>query len=260
MKQRLDYAEVLDLFLWTMDKLARPTFNNLLAGYEEYEHRGESRALFHELERRQFLQRTGDGPRATYRITAEGVRRAQVDDPTVSWDTRWDGAWRVVTFDLPEVRRKDRQILWRALRARKLGLLQRSVWIWPHSLEAILAEIVDTEGVPECFCGFTARELFLCTTPEVVASAWDWKRIGQRHEEYLRHPSLTGNPAAAVRDLGCLAALARCERWVYQSAFSLDPLLSRSLWPRGYRGADVQQMHLRVRRLLALRFVELAGN
>ena len=258
MKHRLDYAEVLDLFLWAMDKLSRPTLHNLLAGYEEYEHRGENRALFHELKRRQLLRQTGTGPRATYRITAEGVRRAQVDDPSTGWDTPWDGAWRVVTFDLPEVRRKDRQLLWRALRARKLGLLQRSVWIWPHSLEAILKEIVDAEGVPECFCGFTARELFLCTTEEVVASAWDWKRIGHRQEEYLHHPSLSGDPTAAIRDLGRLAALARCERWLYQSAFSLDPLLPRSLWPKGYRGAEVQQRHLRLRRLFGLRFVELA--
>ena len=258
---RLDYAEVLDLFLWTMDKLTRPTLCNLLAGYEEYAHRPENRAAFYQLERQRFLERNGRGTCATYRITAEGVRRAQVTEPHDAWDRPWDGAWRVVIFDLPEERRQDRQMLWRALRARKLGLLQRSVWIWPHPLPPVLGDdVIEAQSVPERFCGFTARELFRCTHAEVVACAWDWVEIASRQANYRHHPTLSGNPIAATGDLAALAALARCERRLYQSAFSLDPLLPRTLWPKDYQGVATQQFHQRFRRALALRYVELAGD
>lgn len=76
MPTRVDYAEVLDLFLWTMDKLARPTLANLLAGYEEYAHRPENIHLFRHLERQRFLEQTGKrGQEPVFRITAEGIAR-----------------------------------------------------------------------------------------------------------------------------------------------------------------------------------------
>ena len=43
------------------------------------------------------------------------------------------------SYDLPETRRNDRAQLWRALRARKLGLLQLSMWVWPHEVEEAIA-------------------------------------------------------------------------------------------------------------------------
>jgi phenylacetic acid degradation operon negative regulatory protein len=256
---KLIYAEVLDLFLWTMDSLTRPTFSNLLAGYEEYSHRPMNRNLLLELERQRFLEQTGRvGKDPVYRITAAGIERTRIVNPHAEWGRTWDGVWRVVTFDLPEVRRKDRQLLWRALRARKLGLLQRSVWIWPHPLQAILEEIVQVEGVPECFCGFGANDLFLCTHAEVVASAWDWEEIGLAHRSYLQQPSLEERQIAAARDLGRLAALARSERRSYAYAFALDPQLPRGLWPKSYQGAAVQRRHERLRHLLAEQFAALS--
>jgi phenylacetic acid degradation operon negative regulatory protein len=252
---RLDYAEVLDLFLWTMDKLTRPTLQNLLAGYEEYAHRPGNVHLFLRLEQQRLLERTGkDGKEPVYRITTDGIQRVRVTDPRVEWNRSWDGQWRVVVFDLPEVRRKDRHDLWRALRMRKLGLLQRSVWIWPHVLQPILEEIIQAEGIPECFCGFTVRDLFLCSHAEVVASAWNWEEIAKAHETYLRHPVLTGRGLTDARDLGQLAALARNERRSYSYAFAWDPLLPRALWPKGYRGADVHRQSEQFRRLLQEKF------
>jgi DNA-binding transcriptional regulator PaaX len=111
------------------------------------------------------------------------VKRA----PRTEWAKRWDGIWRVVTFDLPEVRHKERHRLSRALRGRQLGFLQRSVWVWPHDVQPILNEIIETEGVPECFCGFQANKLLLCTDAEIVASAWDFVEITRSQRGYLTH-------------------------------------------------------------------------
>jgi phenylacetic acid degradation operon negative regulatory protein len=257
---RLDYAEMLDLFCWGLDKLSRPTLANLLAGYEEYEHgRGASLAIWR-LERERLIQRTRAGKRIEFAITATGQQRLPVCEPQRHWSRVWDGAWRVVTFDLPETQRKERKQLWRALRARKLGLLQRSVWVWPHDVRAMLAEIIRIEGLPECFCGFQASQLFLCTHAEVVATAWDWEEIGRRHQHYLQR--LTGTEmqlhnAAALSDV---AMAARHERQAYQYAFSFDPLLPRALLPRSYAGFRVENQHQVFRRHLGRRFWELAAN
>jgi phenylacetic acid degradation operon negative regulatory protein len=176
------------------------------------------------------------------------------------WDEPWDGLWRVVTFDVPESRRNDRKRLWQALRARKLGLLQRSVWVWPRNVESILNEIIHAQGIPECFCGFEARRLFLCTDAEVVAAAWDFEEITRRHKAYLDHPVLTHRAVKNSRDLTRLAALARAERTAYEYAFVFDPLLPRLLLPKAYRGMDVQQRHEEFRQLMRQRLTALASG
>jgi len=155
-----------------------------------------------------------------------------------------------VTFDLPEVQRKDRKRLWRALRARGLGLLQRSVWIWPDELEPILNQIVHAEGVPECFCGFESRRVFLCTDQEIVASAWDWEEIGRRQEAFLQTVKAGFRILEHASNLERLAAEARSEKIAYDHAMIFDPLLPRGLWPAGYRGAEVWEWHKRFRNRL----------
>ncbi len=253
----VDYAEILDTFLWGMDTLTNPTFGNLVGGYGEYDARRRSQ-LLRRMQEAKLIEWTGRGTRATFTITATGLKRAAVTNPRGDWDRPWDGAWRVVTFDVPEVRRKDRVRLWQALRARKLGLLQRSVWIWPRPVESMLLEIIRAEGVPECFCGFETRRVFLCTDAEVVESAWDFEEITRRQQSYLKHSVANIASLNAARDFAKLVTVARVERQAYQYAFSVDPLLPRELWPKPYRGASAQAKHEEFRAALRRRFTTFA--
>lgn len=251
--------EILDLFLWAGEKLTQPTLRNLLAGYEESLYRQGRLPGIPALERRELISRTGRGVEAVFAITAAGRKRVVRPKPQDSWERSWDGSWRVIAFDLPMVQQRDRYRLWRALRARNIGLLQRSVWIWPHDIEPVLQEIIQAEGVPECFCGFEARRLFLCTHAEIVATAWDFEEIGRRHATYLKHPRLTPRVLDACRDVPSLARWARLEREAYEYALSLDPLLPRALWPASYQGRAVQELHERLRSRLSQRFAALRG-
>jgi phenylacetic acid degradation operon negative regulatory protein len=232
----------------------------LLAGYEEYANRAHQKHLLTRLEHQRLIERAGRGSQAVYWITPAGRERVSAMQLQPLWDEPWDGLWRVVTFDVPESRRNDRKRLWQALRARKLGLLQRSVWVWPRNVESILNEIIHAQGIPECFCGFEARRLFLCTDAEVVAAAWDFEEITRRHKAYLDHPVLTHRAVKNSRDLTRLAALARAERTAYEYAFVFDPLLPRLLLPKAYRGMDVQQRHEEFRQLMRQRLTALASG
>jgi phenylacetic acid degradation operon negative regulatory protein len=256
---KIDFSEVLDLFCWGMDKLTKPTLRNLLAGYEEYQHRRDPAPLMTRLTQQRLLEQRGRGRQAMFTITAKGWERVGKARPEASWNRSWDGLWRVVTFDVPEVRRKDRVVLWKALRSRKLGLLQRSVWIWPHNIEPILQEIVRAEGIPECFCGFEARRLFLCTNAELVRAAWDFEEISARQGSYLKRPMSDAAALIDVKSLGDLAAHGRAERLAYEHAFSLDPMLPKALWPPGYRGAKVEARHQTFRRALGARLRNLTN-
>lgn len=253
------YEQVLEFFFWGLDVLSRRDCGLVLAGLRVCESERRANQLLSRLEQQSLIERDGRGQRARFRITEAGRNRVASIEPARLWAKPWDRRWRVFGYDLPETRRKDRVALWKALHARKLGLLQRSMWVWPHPVEQLLREIVEAEGIPECFCGFESRQLFLCDDAEVVEAAWDFQEIGRRHQSYLRHPAATAKALATARDLQTLAQRVRVERQAYQFAFSFDPFLPRELWPKSYAGPAVEARHQRFRAALREQLTRLTG-
>ncbi|MEY4747405.1 MAG: hypothetical protein RLZZ416_454 [Candidatus Parcubacteria bacterium] len=81
-------------------------------------------------EEKGFLVLTRAGQRELLRIEL-GERRLK--------SFRWDGRWRVLIFDIPEYRKKDREKLRRTLRSVGFEHLQDSVWIYPYDCEDFVA-------------------------------------------------------------------------------------------------------------------------
>lgn len=48
---------------------------------------------------------------------------------------KWDGKWRVIIFDIPELNKRDRDFLRRELRWIGFAELQKSVWVFPYDME-----------------------------------------------------------------------------------------------------------------------------
>jgi phenylacetic acid degradation operon negative regulatory protein len=240
---RLELEIAVQFALGLLETFSRQDFALILAGVRHTASGRDYDRLLERWRRQQKVVRIGRGREARFRITDKIRHRVETVDPTVQWDRRWDGKWRVFSFDLPEIRRKERLSLWRQLRAAKFGFLQRSVWVWPHDVEVWLREMVEAQGIPECFCGFDAGRLFLCDAAEIVASAWDWKRIGHDHDVYLQQEAGAVRALRSADRLEELIRLARVERDVYRAAFRLDPLLPRDLWVNSYQGHTVEQLH-----------------
>ena len=55
---------------------------------------------------------------------------------------KWDGAWRILFFDIPESKRKYRDYLRRVLKRVGFKELQRSIWVYPYPVPAFLKELV----------------------------------------------------------------------------------------------------------------------
>jgi phenylacetic acid degradation operon negative regulatory protein len=256
---KLESEIALEFFFWGLETFSRRDCGLILAGFRECPSGRQLDRLLDRWRQQQLVTRSGRGQTAQFTITDRGRSRVRVFDPGRAWAAPWDGKWRVFSFDLPTQRRKDRTTLWRALRSAKLGYLQRSVWVWPHEVERILLDVVKAHGIPECFCGFEASRLFLCHDHEIVATAWDFEEIDRRQAAYRHHLVANTTSLNRARSLSDLARIARVEREAYQHAFSLDPLLPRSLWPRSYDGPAVEKRHLTFHACLRRRLHELGG-
>ena len=251
------WIDILDCFLWGLEFLSRKDCGLILAGIRQLESDRQSARLLRRLTEEKLIRQEGRGPTAKFVLTEAGAQRVAEPDPQRCWNTSWDGRWRLFSYDLPESRRKERLALWRVLRERRMGLLQRSVWVWPHDVETSLRMVLKVTGIPECFCGFTCDSLFLCTNEELVATAWDFGGIARDHSEYLRSASERLTILKRAKDLRLVAELAAKERAVHLQAWSRDPLLPRSLWLEGYAGPAVQRAHAQFRAELRQRAAAL---
>ncbi|MDP2909550.1 MAG: hypothetical protein Q8N69_00545 [bacterium] len=56
----------------------------------------------------------------------------------------WDGKWRSIIFDIPELSRKDRDFLRRELQFIGFEELQKSVWVFPYDFERELNTLLKS--------------------------------------------------------------------------------------------------------------------
>ncbi|MDP3963301.1 MAG: hypothetical protein Q8Q39_02270 [bacterium] len=65
---------------------------------------------------------------------------------TIKNEFVWDGKWRILVFDVPEKRKKERRLLRYELFASGFRKMQRSVWISPHQVNAQFIERLNGIG------------------------------------------------------------------------------------------------------------------
>jgi DNA-binding transcriptional regulator PaaX len=231
--------EFLYFLLWCTDKLARPTFRNLTDSYEGWAYRNNLLRQVAVLEQQKLVERNFAEPGdRLYRLTSQG--RLFVlggRDPQARWSRKWDGHWRVVLFDIPSAQDSYRRKLRRYLHGHGFGYLQNSVWITPDSLEEERRVLVDGKVNVESLILMEARPCAGESDAEIVAGAWDFKRI---NNSYARHLEILGErPGGPLKSKTASKAFRRwaaAEREAWLNAVTNDPLLPERILPAGYLG------------------------
>lgn len=231
--------ELLYLALWACDTLSRPTFRNLADSFEGWAYRNGLRRQLYRLEQRQWLEArnspTGD---RLHRLTEAGRLQALGGrDPEACWRRRWDGRWRLVLFDVPEVRSSTRNKLRRYLQRRSFGYLQNSVWITPDPVQDERAILADGPVDVESLLLLEARPCAGESDAEIVAGAWDFAGINRGYachrEILLRRPGRRMDTEAAAKTFH---RWLREERAAWLELMERDPLLPGALLPPDYTG------------------------
>ena len=241
--------EFLNFLLWSAEQLMRPTFRNLTESYESWAYRNGLFRRVVTLERQHLVERNhAAGDERVYRLTAAGRLRALGGrDPQARWSRKWDGRWRLVMFDLPLGQNAHRMRLRRYLRDRGFGCLQKSVWITPDSLEGQRQLLEGGKIDVKSLILLEARPCAGESDAEIVAGAWDFKRINLR---YARHLKVLGErPGGALEDEASARALlgwATAERQAWLEAVAPDPLLPEPILPSDYLGQQAWRRRIEV--------------
>ena len=89
----------------------------------------------------QYLRKSGlikiekDGFDARISLTENGKKRAgkyQINDLKIEIPNKWDGKWRVIIFDIPDISKTVRNIFRTKLKEFNFYSLQKSVWVYPY--------------------------------------------------------------------------------------------------------------------------------
>lgn len=78
---------------------------------------------------------------------------------TIPRPARWDGKWRMVLFDIPAKKARQRHSFRARLKELGLVLYQKSVWVYPYPLEKTIRMISDFYMISDCVLFAVAEKL-----------------------------------------------------------------------------------------------------
>lgn len=204
------------LFLWTPAGYSRRKFRDLTA----------------RLVRKAKIQQVISSGQVNFRLSATGKNRVMARFPKLSpVSAAWDGFWRVVIFDIPENKRKDRDALRRRLIRMGFGRLQDSVYLSYYDWdEALLPATLFLE----------AKQKHLGEPKVFAAKVWQLNQLAAAYNRIIdRLTTRFGIKEAKKRE-----EFLRKIHQLYLEAVFTDPLLPAELLPADWPAAKCRKFLL----------------
>ncbi len=164
--------------------------------------------------------------------------------PERLWNRQWAKRWYVLAYDVPEAQREYRDTLRAFLKRKRMGCLQRSVWVTPTDIRPDYDDLVRAADVDQFSFLLEATTVLGRSPLDVVRSAWDFDRLTLQQEWYCEvcaanMDSIVDGEFRAEQ----LMTKLREETSAYLAAMQGDPLLPRELWPPEYMGEGAYRLH-----------------
>jgi phenylacetic acid degradation operon negative regulatory protein len=174
------------------------------------------------------------GERTKYKITAAGKRKLEEALPTYDEERVWDGKVYLVTYDVPEAQKGDRNVL-RDYLLKRLGcaMLQKSVWLTVYNPTDVLREFVQSRGLEGSVLVSSLGEggsIGGRTTKELVADVYKLDQLNDRYKAFIWEYDGVNedSKAEAVFEFLCI--------------LQDDPQLPFELLPRGWKGREAYEL------------------
>lgn len=112
-----------------------------------------------ELRRQHLVEITRSGQTMKLQLSVAGVhrlQRAQVDSIVIKEPVRWDGTWRMVTYDVPRQKSAERRLFYHELKRLGFMMVRESVWFHPYPCFEAINQLAGYCGLQRCI---TAAEI-----------------------------------------------------------------------------------------------------
>ncbi|MBU1326639.1 CRISPR-associated endonuclease Cas2 [Patescibacteria group bacterium] len=133
--------------------------------------------------------------RASPEITKAGKERLSAVLPTYDEKRAWDGRMHLVTYDIPEEKKHDRELLRGYLRRLGCGMLQDSVWMTPYNPIDTLRSFISEHGLSGTIIisdigkdGSVGEE----DLHGFIVRVYKLEKLNERYEEWLEQADTFG--------------------------------------------------------------------
>lgn len=180
----------------------------LLDLLEVGEHTG--RSTINRMQREGWFTVEKDGRQSRFSLTPTGTKLLNSGDlrlnDQINGQTKeqWDGRWHIVTYSLPEEKRKVRNDLRKQLAWLGYGPLGPGLWISPHNRLLELKETLQTLEIGDLVHIFSSEYLGPAEPSTLINQAWNLEEISADYvvfNEILKHNMANfnsqSNPSAA---------------------------------------------------------------
>jgi len=117
-----------------------------------------------------------DGKLPTLTLTPQAHERLPAyHRPDELWDTRWNGIWYMLIFDVPEKERHYRDTLRGFLKQLRMGYLQKSVWVTPRDIRPEYDDLEQAANVHAISYLLESRTVLHRETSEIVENSWNFE-------------------------------------------------------------------------------------
>ncbi|HKZ35071.1 MAG TPA: PaaX family transcriptional regulator C-terminal domain-containing protein [Patescibacteria group bacterium] len=155
------------LYLWTPPKYSKKKYRDLIG----------------RLHREGYVQRVLVEGEVNYRITGAGRKLLMTNRPVLKMDqAKWDGFWRLSLFDVPESKRRARDMLRRYLVSLGFGRLQHSTYISPYDHGKSLLDFIQVRGLSGQVLMLESKQKYLGNPKDLAAKVWNLSQLNQSYK------------------------------------------------------------------------------
>ena len=138
---------------------------NLLRGFKKLKKYPNKKVYdaFYKLKQQGFINFCEKNNQIYISLTGKGKNKAgwmQIDDLKIKRPKKWDRKWRILLFDIAEMRRTHREALRGKLKELGFQLFQKSAWIIPY-------ECKDEIDLLKSFFGLSGQEIKLVVAQNI---------------------------------------------------------------------------------------------
>jgi phenylacetic acid degradation operon negative regulatory protein len=214
------------LFIWTPPGYAKKKYRDLIQ----------------RMHREGYVQRVLVDGQPHFRITGAGRRQLTKMYPVLKLSSeKWDGFWRIVIFDVPERKRRSRDVLRRQLRKLGFGRLQHSTYISPYDFGKPFLDFLQARGLIGQVLLLESKQKYLGKPRDLAAKVWELDRLAEDYRQIIERLSTRFGIKNREKREGFL-------KKVYQQYLMVlmrDPFLPQELLPKDWPAEKAHKYILR---------------
>ncbi|MDO8498019.1 MAG: PaaX family transcriptional regulator C-terminal domain-containing protein [bacterium] len=123
---------------------------------------------------------------SAYKLTEKGFTSLSLQFPFFRYlREKWDGKWRIISYEIPESKRELRDKLRREMQGWGLGPWHRSFWLTPHPIIETLRQLVSQKEEEKYIQAFEADHTF-GEREVLIEKVWGKSNLDKKYRELFK--------------------------------------------------------------------------